>query len=152
MITLGLDFGSIGALVCLTPARDDSYLAECLVALTLKKLRPAEYQATVRAAIQKYRPAAVGVENIRNWGWTKVAINQGSQRALIEAVCEEEGIPMRQYDVRTARKALTGNGNATEEQVVAWIKRSVWFPKLDVLNEHICDACLVGLMAVRGEK
>jgi Holliday junction resolvasome RuvABC endonuclease subunit len=149
MISCGLDLGRRrGGLVVLEPSRVEGYLAQCRFWLSLRNLKQAEFQETLELAILKHKVELVSTEKPLDFGWRKVYASQTGLADLVQSVCQKMGVKYCSYPPKTIKAALTGNGNASKEQMVRMINRAVWF-NVPVTDEHVADAGAIGLLALQ---
>jgi crossover junction endodeoxyribonuclease RuvC len=81
-------------------------------------------------------------------GYARTTASQHKLSSVVETICQERGIGFVQYAPATVKKALTGNGRATKEQVQRAVRSAFGF---DDLTEHVADAVGLGAVALSRE-
>lgn len=87
----------------------------------------------------------VHYEEVRNHAGTSAAHIYGGFVAQLTAWCEENLIPYSSVPVGTIKKAATGKGNATKEQIIEAVKRKGFNPADDneadalALLAYVCE-------------
>jgi crossover junction endodeoxyribonuclease RuvC len=155
MIVLGVDPGSlatgygviatgermrvVAAGVVRTQSRDPLHL----------RLRTI-YQA-IRAVVTEQAPTAVAVESVFNARNARSSLILGHARGVILLAAAMDQIPVAEYAPREVKRALTGNGAATKEQVRFMVTRCLGLrgtlPPLDqsdALAVALCHATRAG--------
>jgi len=150
MLAAGLDLGDLGGLVILKPSRVEGYLAQCVIALTLRRLNEFKYQETIRAAIEFQGVKAIASEKVLNFGRRTIFASQMKYRGLVRSVCWERGVKHFEYAAKTVKKAITGNGNASKEEMIKAVNRLIWFD-VPVEDDHIADAAGLALLLMSRE-
>ncbi len=117
-----------------------------------------DLQRQVRRLVRLYRVELVATERPGAWGRVSIGMAQREKQGLVRAVCEELGLRLagqkpRQttwgFQPSEVKKALTGNGRASKEQVAKMVRAITGFWHDD---EHVMDAVAIGLLALnRGE-
>ncbi len=83
----------------------------------LRKLREA-----VVEAIDAAHPSAAALESLFFSRNVRTAISLGEARGVILAACAEREVPVFEYAPRDVKRAVTGHGGATKEQVRRMIR------------------------------
>lgn len=100
----------------------------------------------VSALIRRYKPSALAIEapfygkNVQSM----LKLGRGQGAAIIAA--KNAGIPVIEYSPSTIKKAITGRGNASKEQVKLFLQKELQIPEnafLDALDAT--DAVAVAL-------
>ena len=101
---------------------------------------------TLRQVIKEFNPQVMALENIFFGKDLRAMIKIGEARACAMLAASEEGIPVVEYSPSEVKKALSGNGLATKEQVQFMVKsllkmKTVPAPdSADALAIAICHA------------
>jgi crossover junction endodeoxyribonuclease RuvC len=98
---------------------------------------------SIREIMREYDPDEVAIEEtfVNNNGQSTLKLGQ-ARGALIAGVAGE-GVPMAEYAARLVKKALTGNGAADKNQIIAMIK--ILLPAAIVKSEDAADALAVAI-------
>ena len=120
MIVLGLDPGT--AVTGYGVVRSDGpALVECGVIRTNPRdslaQRLNDIYEGVKDVIDRHSPAALAVEDIFYARYVRTTIVLGHARGVILLAGAQAGIPVWEYPPREIKKAVTGVGSATKEQV-----------------------------------
>lgn len=73
--------------------------------------------------IQKYAPSALSIEEAFYGKNARTALLMGHVRGVIMVGGRHSGLPVFEYAARKVKSAVTGNGNATKEQVQFMVQR-----------------------------
>lgn len=71
----------------------------------------------IRDLIERHAPSALAVEDIFYARYVRTTIVLGHARGVILLAGAQSGIPVHEYPPREIKKAVTGVGSATKEQV-----------------------------------
>ncbi len=122
MIVLGIDPGT--ATTGYGVVRRDGAvpaLVECGVIRTAATAALATRLATifdgVQALLAQHRPDAVAVEEAFLNKNVRTTLVLGHARGVILLAAQQSGVPIHEYSPATIKKAVTGTGAATKEQV-----------------------------------
>ena len=120
MIVLGLDPGT--AITGYGVVRSDGpALVECGVIRTNPRdalpQRLNDIYEGVRELIDRHAPSALAVEDVFYAKNVRTTVVLGHVRGVILLAGAQRGIPVHQYPPREIKKAVTGVGGATKEQV-----------------------------------
>lgn len=126
---LGIDPGTMVTgygVVQYAPPHDFS-LRECGVFRTSSKqllgVRVREIYDEVKTVIERFEPDVVVVEDVFVGKNARSALMLGHARGVILLAAEICGVPVAEYTPREIKKAVTGNGNATKDQVAFMVKK-----------------------------
>ncbi len=73
--------------------------------------------------IQEYRPDIMAIEEVYIKGdRPETGLKMGHARGVLFLAAAKKGIPVVSYQATGVKKALTGNGRASKEQVQAMVK------------------------------
>ena len=110
-------------------------------------LRLKQIYSDVSELIKLFKPDVMAVEELFFNTNQKTALAVAHGRAAIILAGEEHGIPMFEYTPLQVKKAITGYGHATKEQVMDMVKRLLLMEQLpkpddaaDALAIAICHA------------
>ena len=98
---------------------------------------------SIRAIIKEYDPDEVAIEEtfVNTNGQSTLKLGQ-ARGALIAGVAGE-GVAMAEYAARLVKKAVTGNGAAEKQQIVAMVK--MLMPAAIITSEDAADALAVAI-------
>jgi len=121
-------------------------------------LRLKQINNDVSELIQMFKPDAIAVEELFFNTNQKTAVSVAHGRAAIILAGEEHGIPMFEYTPLQVKKAVTGYGRASKNQVMEMVKRLLAMDQVpkpddvaDALAIAICHARFANsLMNVNG--
>ena len=100
---------------------------------------------TVRDIIRELAPDAVAVEELySHYGHPTTAILMGHARGVMLLAAAEAGVPVVTYGATRIKKALTGNGRASKEQMQRMIQSTLHLKELPQPAD-VADALAVGL-------
>ena len=129
MTVLGIDPGTaacgFGIVVAGSDAR--ATLVECGVIRTtpsdpLPKRLLVIFEA-VQELIERHRPDAVAIENVFLGQNTRTALVLGHARGVIMVAAEGAAVPVAEITPAEVKRAVTGSGRATKDQVAAMVTR-----------------------------
>ena len=110
-------------------------------------LRLKQINSDVSELIQSFKPDAIAVEELFFNTNQKTALTVAQGRAAVILAGEEYGIPMFEYTPLQVKKAVTGYGRASKNQVMEMVKRLLSMDKIpkpddaaDALAIAICHA------------
>ncbi len=101
----------------------------------------------VKNLVEEYNPQALALETLFFSVNKKTAIKVAEARGVIALVAGITGIPLIEIAPQSVKIALTGNGNATKEQVEKMVRLTITLPKKSVLDDEI-DAIALGVAAL----
>jgi crossover junction endodeoxyribonuclease RuvC len=78
---------------------------------------------SISELIERHRPDAVAIENVFHGSNTRTALVLGHARGVIMVVAERAGIPVAEITPAEVKRAVTGSGRATKDQVGAMVAR-----------------------------
>ena len=82
----------------------------------------AHLHAELGGWIERHRPEVAAVEGIFFCRNVRTAMTLGEARGVALAACAARGLAVHEYAPREAKRALTGNGGATKDQVARMVK------------------------------
>lgn len=101
----------------------------------------------VQKLLRQWQPHAVVVEKLIYARNAQVALKLGHARGVLLLAAEEEKLPIAEYTPTEIKRAVTGNGAASKEQVHRMVKAILQAPQLtspyditDALALAICHA------------
>ena len=80
--------------------------------------------------IKKYKPSVMSIEQIFYGKNVKAALLLGHARGIPMLLSANNGLLLFEFSARKIKQSLTGNGNATKEQVQFVVKRILSMDKL----------------------
>lgn len=131
MIVLGLDPGTAvtgyGVVRRDGPPASMPSLVECGVIRTSSSAslptRLRDIYEGVRALIDRHAPQALAVEDVFYAKNVRTTVVLGHARGVILLAGAQAGLVVQEFPPREIKKAVTGTGNATKEQVQVMIMR-----------------------------
>jgi crossover junction endodeoxyribonuclease RuvC len=102
--------------------------------------------------LDEHSPDIVAVEQLySHYAHPRTAITMGHARGVILLACEQRGIPVRHLSATQIKKSLTGNGQATKQQMQRAVQSVC---KLDEppTPADVADAIAIALCAGRRVK
>jgi crossover junction endodeoxyribonuclease RuvC len=102
----------------------------------------------IRKMLEQEAPDLMLVEYIFSLGkYPKSGISLGKVAGVVLLAGAQAGVPSMEVQVREAKQVLTGNGNATKEQVEAAVRRHLNL-KEPLRPLHISDALALALIGL----
>jgi crossover junction endodeoxyribonuclease RuvC len=102
----------------------------------------------VSSVLKQESPDLMLVEDIFSLGkYPKSGIFLGKVAGVVLLAAAQSGIPAVEIQVREAKQVLTGNGNATKEQVEAAVRRHLGL-KEPLRPLHVSDALALALIGL----
>ena len=155
MIVLGLDPGT--AITGYGVVRSDGpALIECGVIRTNPRdtlpQRLNDIYEGVRELINRHAPSALAVEDVFYAKNVRTTVVLGHARGVILLAGAQSGIPVHEYPPREIKKAVTGVGGATKEQVQFMMMRLLRLktvPRPADASDGVAAALTCCLTAVR---
>ena len=148
MKVMAVDLGAPGGLVVLCDEGPGPPWVVCAVELG-PNLTGLELQRLVHRLGKEHHVDLVATEKVGPWGRVKIAMAQREKQGLVRAVCEALQVPLVDYQPQVVKKAVTGNGRASKQQVGRCVRMLV---KIASENEHVLDACALGIIALKTER
>ena len=144
----GLQQTGLGLIVA---CRQDIRLRDCALLRTDSSAplpaRLRELFDGMQQALCKWRPQAVVVEKLIYARNAQIALKLGNARGVLLLAAEQENMPIAEYTPAEIKRAVTGNGAASKEQVHRMVKAIVSAPYFkssfdvtDALALAICHA------------
>lgn len=107
---------------------------------------------SIRDVIRELAPEAIVVEELySHYGHPRTAILMGHARGVMLLAAAEAGVPVVTYTATRIKKALTGNGRASKEQMQRMIQSTLRLKALpqpadvaDALAVALCHCNVVG--------
>jgi len=119
----------------------------------LKKI----FESTVEI-IEKYHPTLLAIEAPFFGKDAQSMLKLGRAQGVVIAACIHNGMEVSEYLPRKIKQSITGNGNATKEQVAAMLKRmypipecSNYYDATDALAVAVCHF-LQNKITIGGQK
>lgn len=134
-LILGIDPGTMvtGYGVIQRTSSGDFSLRECGVFRTSSKqllgVRVREIYEEVKIVINRFDPDVVVVEDVFVGKNARSALMLGHARGVILLAAEVCGVSVAQYTPREIKKAVSGNGNATKDQVAFMVQKRLRLKK-----------------------
>ncbi len=109
------------------------------------------------ALIEKYKPTALAIEAPFFGKNPQSMLKLGRAQGVVIAACLYHGMEVFEYSPRKIKQSITGNGNASKEQVAAMLSRMCQFEAQQYLDatDALAVACchhLQNRIAVGGKK
>jgi len=102
---------------------------------------------TLEATLKKWQPQAMALEKVYSEVlFPHTAIVMGHVRGIICLAAERAGVELVEFPPTEIKKALTGFGRASKEQMGSAVARLVGLPKPPA-SEHIADALALAAVA-----
>jgi crossover junction endodeoxyribonuclease RuvC len=106
-----------------------------------------ELDTDVRELLERLRPRAVAVEMLfAHYKHPATAIIMGHARGVILLAVQRAGLKLIEYKPNEIKKALTGYGHASKEQMQAAVQRTLGLPSLPEPPD-VADAIGIALTA-----
>ena len=80
--------------------------------------------------INRYKPSVMSIEQIFYGKNVKAALLLGHARGIPMLLSANNGLPLFEFSARRIKQSLTGNGNATKEQVQFMVKNLLSMDKI----------------------
>lgn len=106
---------------------------------------------TIVKVLQQYKPERVGIETIFFGKNIQSAFTLGHVRGGILLAVSQHKIPLKELSPREVKKAVTGNGNASKQQVQYMLPKLLNL-KIDNLPEDAADALAVAYSIYNNER
>jgi Holliday junction resolvasome RuvABC endonuclease subunit len=140
---MGLDLGGPGAAVVLTP---NGSLGSVLHYRRLPKgLNLAQLREIVGDVMEAFEVDLVVTERPFIGGYHRVTASQREKFSVVKTLCQERGVQLVSYGPPEVKKACTGNGRASKEQMMRAAKSLLGFHAPD---EHCADGALIALVGM----
>ncbi len=129
MLVLGIDPGTAvtGYGLVRLSDRGTPQLAECGVVRTRPRdplaMRLLEISSAVQDIIERWHPDALAVEDIFYARNVRTTVTLGHARGVILLAGAVAGLAVHEFPPAEVKKAVTGNGNATKDQVQYMVTR-----------------------------
>jgi Holliday junction resolvasome RuvABC endonuclease subunit len=142
----GIDLGGPGGWAILVPG---GQLASVLAWGKLDKgLRLSALREIVVRTIRVYDVGLVATERPFTGRWDprpRVGMSQKQKQAIVIEVCQEKRVQFEDYPPWEIKKAATGSGRATKEQMM---RAARFLLQFDPKDEHAADAALTALVGL----
>jgi len=145
---LGIDLGNPGGLAVLTP---NAQLGSVLHWQRLGNMNLARLRRVLGHVIETFDVQLIATEKPfagRGDKRPKIGLAQREKQSVVKTLCQERKIKFVDYAPQTVKKALTGNGRASKEQMGRAVQRMLRIPSDD---EHVLDACAIGVLGLSRE-
>ncbi len=143
---MGLDLGSAkGGMVILSPGGQFGHIVHWK---RLSRLSLAGLRAVVSHAVETFEVGLIAIERPFIGGHARVTKSQHERAGVVETICQERGLRFVTYAPATVKKAMTGNGRATKEQMQRAAYQVLMFAAPD---EHTADAAALAAVALSRE-
>ena len=148
MRVMGIDLGNPGGAAVLTDEGGQSIWPLCIEALPPRCTR-LDLQRLVHRLCKEHRVDLVATEKPGMWGRVSVGMAQREKQGLVRSVCEALKVPVVDYQPQEIKKAVSGYGRASKEQMGRCVCMLV---KVATTDEHVLDACAIALVALGRER
>jgi crossover junction endodeoxyribonuclease RuvC len=149
MLVLGIDPGTASTgfgVVRATGSRLDSVdtgVISTRAGIALER-RLADIHARVGELLDKYRPAALAIEDLYFGVNVRTAFAVGQARGVVLLAAGQRGIPTRSYTPQQVKGAVCGNGRAAKDQVGRMVARLLGLAAVPT-PDHAADALAVAI-------
>lgn len=99
----------------------------------------------------RLEPEAVAIEEIFFLKASRSILGTAQARGSLLLACAAQGIPVHEYNPRTVKMALTGNGNAPKSQILKMAKQLLRAP-VNLRLDDVADAAAVAHAHLRAER
>ena len=150
MRILGIDPGlQVCGYACIDVVGNDEKLIEAGVFRTdsglALEVRLNQIAADIGSLLEKFGPDIVAVEQLySHYAHPKTAILMGHARGVILQRCAQAGIEVASFSATRIKKATTGNGRASKQQMQRAIQTVLALPELPEPND-VADAIAAAL-------
>jgi len=128
---VGANFSFVDCRPVPNPARLS--LPECLVRIG----------DALEAYLDEFRPDEIAMEGIFFCKNARTSLILGHARGVVVATCARRGLPMHEYPPARVKRAVTGSGSATKDQMQRMMQRVFGLPSLP--QEDSADALAIAL-------
>lgn len=147
MTVLGIDLGGPGGLVVLKP---NGNLGAVLHWQQLPKgLDLAGLRERVARVLDTFDVQVIATERPFIGGYARTTASQREKFGVVKTLCQERKVKLVSYGPPEVKKAVTGNGRASKEQVGRAVRRMV---RIETEDEHVLDSVAIGLVAMGRER
>ena len=98
---------------------------------------------TLGAYLEEFRPDEVAMEGIFFCKNARTSLILGHARGVVVETCARRGLPMHEYPPARVKRAVTGSGSATKDQMQRMMQRVFGLPELP--QEDSADALAIAL-------
>ena len=106
-------------------------------------------RALVGHVMETFNISLVATERPFIGGYARATASQREKHSVVKTLCQEQRIKLVSYGPPEVKKALTGNGRASKEQMIRAVHRLLRF---DAPDEHTGDAAAIGALAMSRER
>lgn len=99
----------------------------------------------IQSLIQRHKPSYLAIEAPFFGKNVQAMLKLGRAQGVTIAAALTMGVPFEEYAPRRIKQAITGNGNATKQQVAAMLRQLTGEASIDTLTEDASDALAVAL-------
>lgn len=134
---LGIDPGSRATGIALLEESDGSYVASLCDVIRTDSIedhtdRLQRIFEQISGVIKEFRPTSCAVET-PVYGVDPLAmLKLGRAQAAAILAATNEGLLIREYYPKAVKKAITGNGNASKQQVAFMLRKMIRMPEEDI--------------------
>lgn len=107
--------------------------------------------AAAEAAIVKWKPTAVALENVFFEKNAKTAMGVARVAGMLSYIAASKGLPVFEYTPLEVKVAMTGYGKSDKRSVAAMVARLVHVPVRKRLDDEL-DAIAIGLTCLASAK
>ena len=97
----------------------------------------------LEAYLDEFRPDEIAMEGIFFCKNARTSLILGHARGVVVAACARRGLPMHEYPPARVKRAVTGTGAATKDQMRRMMQRVFGLPELP--QEDSADALAIAL-------
>ncbi len=126
--------------------KESVLFSECFVTDRKKEVGERIFSATerIRTLIEKYHPSYFLIEKLFFSRNTKTALAVSEARGSFIYLAHLLKVPVYEFTPNQIKLALTGNGNATKEEMISFIPKIIPLPEKHYIDDEI-DAIAIAL-------
>ena len=101
--------------------------------------------------IERQRPDAAAMEELFFLKAARTVVGTGQARGVLLLACVLKGVPVHEYNPRSVKMALTGNGNASKQQMLQMVRR-LFHVSMGAQWDDVADAAAIAHIHLRFRK
>jgi len=124
----------------------EGHRLECRVAGVIRpdskelSIRLLQIHQQIADLIREFQPDAMAIEDLyTTYEFPRTAILMGHARGVVYLAATQSAVPVTNYTPTEVKRAVTGHGRASKEQVQAMVQRLLRLPELPT-PDHVSDA------------
>ena len=130
----------------LSEDRSVSYVASGTLKTSRTSLKFGYLFVELQKVLKHYNPHYVAIENTYVNSSSKDSLKLANARGALLAAIEVFGLQVSEYQAKSIKKSIAGNGNADKLQMLKMLK--LWLPSLLVTDHNEVDALSVAVCHV----